>query len=154
MLLNRATVCALTGLSAGSLYRRMKAGLFPPQVIYRPLKIRGWRREDIDKWLGLRWELEPEAAVAAFARSGLPTARTTLHARYAAVRLTCRHCGCWRHADLQKLIDEGWGDVPLIHLRRTAGIVARAGSAWWWRRSTPDHGPQPRPVRKIVLRAE
>jgi hypothetical protein len=72
----------------------------------------------------------------------------------AAVRLTCRHCGCWRHADLQKLIDEGWGDVPLIHLRRTAGIVARAGSAWWWRRSTPDHGPQPRPVRKIVLRAE
>jgi predicted DNA-binding transcriptional regulator AlpA len=87
MLLNRATVCALTGLSAGSLYRRMKAGLFPPQVIYRPLKIRGWRREDIDKWLGLRWELEPEAAVAAFARSGLPTARTTLHARYAAVRL-------------------------------------------------------------------
>jgi hypothetical protein len=49
---------------------------------------------------------------------GLPTPRTTLRARYVAVRLTCWSCRHWRHADLQKLIDEGRGDVPLIHLRR------------------------------------
>ena len=48
ILLNRATVCALIGLSTSGLYRLMTAGLFPPQVIYRLLKIRRWRREDID----------------------------------------------------------------------------------------------------------
>ena len=49
--------------------------------------------------------------------TGLPTARTTLQARYVDLRLTC--CSCLRSgsADLQALVDAGNGDVPLIQLR-------------------------------------
>jgi hypothetical protein len=93
---------------------------------------------------------EPKAAAAAFARTGLPTARTTLHARYAVVRLTCRSCRSWRHADLQKLIDEGWGDVPLIHLRWDCGHCGshRIDMVVEAKRTGPR--PTARPVRKLV----
>ena len=47
----------------------------------------------------------------------LATPRTALHACYVTVRLTCWSCRHWRHADLQALIDDGRGDVPLIHLQ-------------------------------------
>jgi hypothetical protein len=49
--------------------------------------------------------------------NALPTARTTLQARYVHLRLTCRSCLRSRNADLQALVNAGNGDVPLVHLR-------------------------------------
>jgi hypothetical protein len=51
------------------------------------------------------------------AHEDLPTARTTLRARYVDLSLHCRSCLRSRTADMQALIDDGHGDVPLIHLR-------------------------------------
>ncbi len=51
------------------------------------------------------------------AHEDLPTARTTLRARYVDLSLHCRSCLRSRTADMQALIDDGRGDVPLIHLR-------------------------------------
>ena len=45
---------------------------------------------------------------------GLPTAASTLRARYIRLLLTCKSCRHQRHADLQGLADSGRGDVPLI----------------------------------------
>jgi hypothetical protein len=50
--------------------------------------------------------------------NGLPTARTTLRARYVSLLVWCKGgCQHQAHADLQKLIDTGRGDVPLTRLR-------------------------------------
>jgi hypothetical protein len=49
--------------------------------------------------------------------TGLPTATTTLRARYVDLRLTCRSCLRSGSADLQALVDAGNGDVPLVQLR-------------------------------------
>jgi len=51
------------------------------------------------------------------AHEGLPTARTTLQARYVELSLHCRSGLRSRTAGLQALIDDGRGVVPLIHLR-------------------------------------
>jgi hypothetical protein len=51
------------------------------------------------------------------ADAGLPTARTTLKARYVRVLLTCWSCKHQRNADLQALIDAGRGDIPLVRLQ-------------------------------------
>ena len=48
---------------------------------------------------------------------GLPTPRTTLAASYVVVLVWCKSCRHRAEADMQKLIDEGRGDVPLTRLR-------------------------------------
>ena len=48
------------------------------------------------------------------ATHGLPTPRTTLRARYVSLLVWCKHQA---HADLQALIDQGKGDVPLTRLK-------------------------------------
>ena len=49
----------------------------------------------------------------------LPTPASTLRADYVRVRLDCRsRCAAYPgSADLQKLIDAGQGDTPLVKLR-------------------------------------
>jgi hypothetical protein len=51
----------------------------------------------------------------------LPTPRTTLHAEYVRVHLSCRACQRQRDADLQALVGAGRGDVPLVELRWRCG---------------------------------
>jgi hypothetical protein len=46
----------------------------------------------------------------------LPTARTTLKARYVDLQMKCCSCMRLRNVDLQALVDAG-DDVPLFHLR-------------------------------------
>ena len=46
----------------------------------------------------------------------LPTPRLTLRDSSAQVLVWCKACRHRAEADLQKLVDEGRGDVPLIHL--------------------------------------
>ena len=48
---------------------------------------------------------------------GLPTPRSTLRAGYLDVLCRCKACRHRAEADLQKLVDEGRGDTPLINLR-------------------------------------
>jgi len=48
---------------------------------------------------------------------GLPTPRSTLRSRYTCVLVWCKSCRHQREADLQRLVDTGKGDVPLIKLR-------------------------------------
>jgi hypothetical protein len=73
----------------------------------------------------------------------LPTPRTTLAAYYAHVLVFCRSCRHQRDADLQALVDQGRGDVPLVHLRfrcsqchtdRTAFVVTSKDNPqpWCW----------------------
>jgi transposase-like protein len=45
------------------------------------------------------------------------TARTMLAARFLLLRVRCRSCHHAADADLQKLIDQGRGDVPVVKLR-------------------------------------
>jgi hypothetical protein len=60
----------------------------------------------------------------------LPTARSTLAARYVRVRLDCRHCRHTATADLARLVAEGRGDAPLTELRwRCAECGANAVDA-------------------------
>ena len=47
----------------------------------------------------------------------LPTARTTLAARYVRVLVFCRSCRHQADADLQAIVESGRGDVPLVELR-------------------------------------
>jgi hypothetical protein len=47
----------------------------------------------------------------------LPTARSTLAARYVRVLVWCKACRHRRDADLEALIAAGRGDVPLRSLR-------------------------------------
>jgi hypothetical protein len=47
----------------------------------------------------------------------LPTPRTALAARSVRVLVFCRSCRHQRDADLQALVDQGRGDLPLVHLR-------------------------------------
>jgi hypothetical protein len=61
----------------------------------------------------------------------LPTARTTLSARYLDVLVWCKG-GC-RHrapADLQKLVDTGHGDVPLTELRFRCSQCSSRRTDW------------------------
>jgi hypothetical protein len=56
----------------------------------------------------------------------LPTPRTTLACRYVAVLVWCKSCRHQGVADLQRLVDAGRGDVPLIELRwRCANCSSR-----------------------------
>ena len=49
--------------------------------------------------------------------SGLPTPRSTLrNDDLAQVLVWCKACRHQAEADLQKLVDEGGSDTPLIHL--------------------------------------
>lgn len=57
-LLSVEAVCELTGFSRATLYRRLRAGLFPPRVWAASLRRYGWRREDVDKWVALRDQLQ------------------------------------------------------------------------------------------------
>jgi hypothetical protein len=57
---------------------------------------------------------------------GLPTPRSTLRDSSARVLVWCKACRHQADADLQKLVNEGRGDVPLIQLRyRCSGGRAR-----------------------------
>ena len=47
----------------------------------------------------------------------LPTPRTTRRTGYVCVLVWCKACRHRRDADLQRLIDAGKGDVPLVDLR-------------------------------------
>jgi hypothetical protein len=47
----------------------------------------------------------------------LPTARSTLAARYVRVLVWCKACRHRRDADLEALIAAGRGDTPLLELR-------------------------------------
>jgi predicted DNA-binding transcriptional regulator AlpA len=51
-------VYALTGLSRATIYRRMRAGIFPPPVIHLA-KLCGWYERDIMQWLAARETLTP-----------------------------------------------------------------------------------------------
>jgi len=46
----------------------------------------------------------------------LPTPRSTLRTGYLDVLVWCKACRRQAPADLQKLVDEGRGDVPLMAL--------------------------------------
>jgi hypothetical protein len=47
----------------------------------------------------------------------LPTPRSTLRDSSACVLVWCKACRHQADADLEKLVADGRGDVPLIHLR-------------------------------------
>ena len=72
-----------------------------------------------------------EAAEAIVTDHGLPTPRSTLRNDSGAqVLVWCKACGHQAEADLEKLVAEGRGDVPLIHLpfrcrcgSRATGII-------------------------------
>ena len=53
VILRTPAVLALIGLSRTSLWRRIKAGDFPPPVLLggRGSRAVGWRRADIERWL-------------------------------------------------------------------------------------------------------
>jgi hypothetical protein len=81
---------------------------------------------------------------------GLPTPRSTLrNDACAEVLVWCKRCKHRSEADLQKLVDEGRGDVPLTHLpfrcrcgSRSTGIIcstAYGGRPAWNR----DNDAQP-----------
>jgi hypothetical protein len=61
----------------------------------------------------------------------LPTPRSTLQARYVAVLLTCRSCLRNRDADLEALVADGRGDMPLIELRWRSPTAAAGASISW-----------------------
>ena len=64
------------------------------------------------------WSPRSSSGARADAYYGLPTPRTTLRARYVSLLVWCKGgCQHQAEADLQKLIDAGRGDVPLIHLK-------------------------------------
>ena len=48
---------------------------------------------------------------------GLPMPRSTLRDDHARVLVWCKSCRHEADADLQKLVDAGKGDTPLIHLK-------------------------------------
>jgi len=56
---------------------------------------------------------------------GLPTPRSTLRAGYLDVLVWCKACHRQAPADLQKLVDEGRGDTPLIHLKYRCNCGSR-----------------------------
>jgi hypothetical protein len=75
---------------------------------------------------------------------GLPTPRTTLRARYVSLLVWCKGgCQHQAHADLQALIDQGKGDVPLTRLKfrqrsdRLRGDVAGQSAAVVTRAAIP-----------------
>ena len=72
----------------------------------------------------------------------LPTPASTLRADYVRVRLDCRSCLHTGSADLQKLIDAGQGDTPLVKLRwRCAECGSRSVNAMVTpKRMTPKSG--------------
>ena len=43
-------VCALVGLARSTIYAKVSAGSFPPQIRLGSRSV-GWRLADIDKWL-------------------------------------------------------------------------------------------------------
>lgn len=55
-ILRTRAVLALIGLSRTSLWRRVKAGDFPPPVRLggKGSRAVGWRREDVERWLAER----------------------------------------------------------------------------------------------------
>jgi hypothetical protein len=65
----------------------------------------------------------------------LPTARTHL-AAHVGVLAICRDCGHCGWVDLDKLIEQGRGDIPLLHLRftctecRTRDCALCCGQSW------------------------
>ena len=72
------------------------------------------------------------------ATHGLPTPRTTLRARYVSLLVWCKGgCQHQAHADLQALIEQGRGEVPLTRLKfrcsncgsdRTDWVIASKGA--------------------------
>jgi hypothetical protein len=71
----------------------------------------------------------------------LPTPRSTLQSRL-CVFVVCRACKHRANADLQKLVDSGRGDVPLIRLRfRCTNCAGGSRSTDWV--VTNDYAPRP-----------
>lgn len=59
----RAEIRALTGLEISTIYRRIRAGTFPPPVQTGPRRV-AWRESDIAKWqrslkIGVRTSSSP-----------------------------------------------------------------------------------------------
>ena len=72
----------------------------------------------------------------------LPTPRSTLQSRL-RVFVRCSACRHRDYADLQKLVDSGRGDAPLIRLRfRCTGCGSSEHTDW-----VVDSGYQPQPWR-------
>ena len=70
----------------------------------------------------------------------LPTLRSTLQSRLRVV-VRCMACRHRSYADLQKLVEIGRGDVPLIKLRyRCSGCGSSEHTDWV---VTNDYQPQP-----------
>ena len=59
--------------------------------------------------------------------SGLPTARTTLRARYLDLSLHCRSASARATRTCRSSSDAGRGDVPLIHLRFRCSYCGHRG---------------------------
>jgi hypothetical protein len=72
---------------------------------------------------------------------GLPTPRSTLRAGLGVLvrRTACRHRD---YADLQRLVDAGRGDTPLIRLRYRCSNCAGGSPLTDWV-VTNDYAPQP-----------
>ena len=51
--LRRVDVTKATGLSRATIYRYMRDGTFPKQVILGPRRV-GWRESQIEKWISTR----------------------------------------------------------------------------------------------------
>jgi hypothetical protein len=61
----------------------------------------------------------------------LPPPRTTLRARYVALLVWCKGgCQHQAHADLQALIEQGRGDVPLTSLRFRCSTCGSDRTDW------------------------
>jgi len=76
----------------------------------------------------------------------LPTPRSTLRANY-RVLVWCKACKHQAEADLQHLIDDGRGDVPLIKLRYQCSNCASGSRFTDWV-VTSGYMPQPWRVEK------
>jgi prophage regulatory protein len=62
-ILRMREVTRVTGLSRASIYRMVKAGLFPGSV---PLGVAavGWMRSDVERWIGERVSMRDNARAA------------------------------------------------------------------------------------------
>jgi len=64
--------------------------------------------------------------------------------------VVCKACRHQAHADLEKLVDEGRGDVPLIHLRyRWANAAARQSRSD--QRAARGVGLRPASGRRMII---
>jgi hypothetical protein len=99
------------------------------------------RRLTVITWmLGLNvWRCSSpltRALADAMTDTDLPTARTTLKARYDDLQVKCRSCMRMRNVDLQALVDAGKATCRCFTSGSAAAIAGTAAAMpWWCRRS-------------------